>query len=45
MLIYQAIAYDPLTAAKLSLAEIRKMVGEMFQENREYLGRFKKVNL
>jgi alpha-galactosidase len=45
MMIYQAIAYDPLTAAKLSLAEIKKMVGEMFEKNREYLAQFKKINL
>lgn len=45
MMIYQAIAHDPLTAAKLSLAEIRNMVREMFERNREYLGRFKKINL
>ncbi len=45
MLIYQAIAHDPLTAAKLSLAEIKKMVVEMFQKNREYLPQFKQINL
>lgn len=45
MLIYQAIAHDPLTAAKLSLAEIRQMVGEMFERNKEYLGRFKQINI
>ena len=45
MMIYQAIAHDPLTAAKLSLAEIRKMVVEMFQKNREYLPQFKQTNL
>ncbi len=45
MLIYQAIAHDPLTAAKLSLAEIRQMVREMFEMNREYLGRFKQISL
>lgn len=45
MMIYQAIAHDPLTAAKLSLAEIKKMVGEMFEKNREYLGQFKTTNL
>ena len=32
MMIYQAIAHDPLTAAKLSLEEIRKMLGEMFEK-------------
>jgi len=44
-MIYQAIAHDPLTAAKLSLAEIRKMVAEMFRKNRLYLPHFKKINL
>ncbi len=29
--IYQAICYDPLTGAKLSLEEIRAMVDEMFE--------------
>jgi alpha-galactosidase len=40
-LTYQAIAYDPLTAAVLSLAEIETMVNEMFQKNRDYLPQFK----
>ncbi len=40
-LIYQAIAYDPLTAAVLSLAEIKQMVNEMFAYNRDYLPQFK----
>ena len=44
-LVYQAIAHDPLTASKLSLAEIRKMVKEMFRKNARYLPHFKKVNL
>ncbi len=45
-LIFQAIAYDPLTAAVLSLAEIKKMVAEMFARNQEYLPSvFKKVSL
>ncbi len=43
--VYQAIAHDPLTAAKLSLAEIRKMTGEMFHQNAAYLPQFKKINL
>ena len=42
-LIYQAIAHDPLTAAKLSLAEIEKMVQEMLRQNRKYLPSFKKI--
>lgn len=40
-MIYHAIAYDPLTAAVLSLAEIRQMVNEMFAQNRDYLPTFK----
>lgn len=40
-LAYQAIAYDPLTAAVLSLSEIERMVNEMFAANREYLPQFK----
>jgi len=44
-LVYQAIAHDPLTASVLSLAEIRKMVAEMFRRNRKYLPQFRKVDL
>ena len=40
-LVYQAIAHDPLTAAVLSLAEIKQMVNEMFAKNQEYLPTFK----
>lgn len=40
-LVFQAIAYDPLTAAVLSLAEIKEMVNEMLQQNRDYLPQFK----
>ena len=40
-LVYQAVAHDPLTAAKLSLKEIRKMVVEMFRKNKKYLAQFK----
>jgi len=40
-LVYHAIAYDPLTAAVLSLAEIETMVNEMFQQNQAYLPQFK----
>jgi alpha-galactosidase len=39
-LVFQAIAHDPLTAAVLSLAEIKDMVNEMFQQNRDYLPQF-----
>ncbi len=40
-LVYQAIASDPLTAAVLSLAEIRTMVNAMLQQNRDYLPQFR----
>lgn len=44
-LVYQAIAHDPLTATKLSLAEIKKMVAEMFRKNQKHLPQFKKIGL
>lgn len=44
-LVFQAIAYDPLTAAVLSLAEIKTMVNEMFQKNRDYLPQFDHVEV
>ncbi len=44
-LVYQAICNDPLTAAVLSLAEIKKMVAEMLRKNRPYLPHFKKITL
>jgi len=44
-LIYQAISHDPLTAAKLSLAEIKKMVMEMFRKNKRYLPQFRQIDL
>lgn len=39
-LVFHAIASDPLTAAVLSLAEIKQMVNEMLAQNREYLPQF-----
>jgi len=44
-LVYQAVAHDPLTASMLSLAEIKKMVAEMFRKNKKHLPQFKKVDL
>ncbi len=44
-LVYQAIAHDPLTASKLSLAEIKKMVAEMFRKNKKHLPHFRKIDL
>ena len=40
-LVFHAIAYDPLSAAVLSLAEIKSMVNEMLEQNRDYLPQFK----
>ncbi len=44
-LVFQAVAHDPLTAAVLSLAEIKEMVEEMFQQNRDYLPQFKHLKV
>jgi alpha-galactosidase len=44
-LVFQAICYDPLTAAVLSLAEIKTMVQEMFIRNKEYLPTFKDIKI
>jgi len=40
-LVYHAICYDPLTAAVLSLDEIKRMVKSMFRKNKDYLPQFK----
>ena len=39
--VFHAVAYDPLTASVLSLAEIKRMVNEMLEQNRDYLPTFK----
>jgi alpha-galactosidase len=39
--IYRAICHDPLTAAVLSLAEIRQMTNELFAVHKDYLPQFK----
>ena len=44
-MVFYATAYDPLCAAVLSLAEIRKMVREMLRKNKPYLKQFKKVDV
>ncbi|HIS85923.1 MAG TPA: alpha-galactosidase [Candidatus Faecivicinus avistercoris] len=41
-MIYQAICYDPLTAAVCSLRETRDMVDEMFEANKDWLPQFKR---
>jgi alpha-galactosidase len=40
-LAFQAVCYDPLTAAILSLEEIKQMVEQMFAQNKDYLPQFK----
>lgn len=40
-LVYRAICHDPLTAAVLSLAEIREMTNELFAQHKDYLPQFK----
>ena len=42
-LVFYSVAYDPLTASVLSLAEIRKMVKEMLKVNKDYLPTFKNL--
>ncbi|MGQ9663500.1 MAG: hypothetical protein ACUVWX_14395 [Kiritimatiellia bacterium] len=44
-LVYRALIYDPLTAAVLSLAEIRKMVQEMLLKNKPHLPQFKNFKI
>ncbi|MFO7957590.1 MAG: alpha-galactosidase [Candidatus Brocadiia bacterium] len=44
-LAFQAIAYDPLTAAVLSLDEIREMTAEMFEVNAEHLPQFDSLEI
>jgi alpha-galactosidase len=39
-LVVQAVALDPLTAAVLTLKEIREMVSEMLEAQRQYLPQF-----
>lgn len=43
--VFQAIAHDPLTASVLSLAEIRRMVNQMFEQNRDHLPTFSHFNV
>jgi len=41
---FHAVAYDPLSAAVLSLAEIQKMTTEMLKKNKAYLPQFKHLS-
>jgi alpha-galactosidase len=40
LMVYRAICHDPLTAAVLSLAEIRQMTNELFAQHKAYLPQF-----
>lgn len=40
-MIYRAICHDPLTASVLSLAEIKAMTNELFDQHKDYLPQFK----
>jgi len=40
-LVYRAICHDPLTAAVLSLREIKDMTNELFAQHKDYLPQFK----
>jgi alpha-galactosidase len=44
-LVFQAICYDPLTAAMLSLAETIAMVNEMLEQNRDKLPEFEHLKV
>ena len=44
-LVFHSIANDPLTSAVLSLAEIKKMVNQMFEQNKTYLPQFKSLSV
>ncbi|MCL2637086.1 MAG: alpha-galactosidase [Oscillospiraceae bacterium] len=43
--IYEAICFDPLTSAVLSLEEIKQMTNEMLAKNKDYLPQFKKFTV
>jgi alpha-galactosidase len=44
-LVYKAVCYDPLSAAVLSLAEIKEMVAEMLKKNKRHLPTFRSVRI
>lgn len=44
-MVFHAACYCPLTAAVLSLAEIRKMVKQMLKKNQEWLPQFKSIDI
>jgi alpha-galactosidase len=44
-LVFQAVCYDPLSSAVLSLAEIKQMVEQMLEQNKTYLPQFKHLKV
>ncbi|MBN2148074.1 MAG: alpha-galactosidase [Anaerolineales bacterium] len=44
-MVYRAICHDPLTAAVLSLAEIKQMTQELFTQHANYLPHFKHLEI
>ena len=44
-MVFRAICHDPLTAAVLSLAEIRQMTNELFARHKDYLPQFKQFRV
>ncbi len=42
--VFHAVAFDPLTSAELSLAEIKQMDDEMMLQNKDYLPQFTKLS-
>ncbi|MDR0876788.1 MAG: alpha-glucosidase/alpha-galactosidase, partial [Treponema sp.] len=43
--IFQAILFDPLTSAVLTMAEIKEMTQKMLNQNKAFLGYFKSTIL
>jgi len=43
--VYQAVMFDPLTAAVLGLREIKEMTAAMLEKNKDYLPEFKELAL
>jgi alpha-galactosidase len=39
--VFHAVLFDPLTSAVLSMQEIKDMVDEMMEQNRDWLPQFK----
>jgi len=44
-MVFKACLYDPLTAAMLSMAEIKKMTQEMLLKNKAYLPQFRNLKI